>query len=613
MKNLTKKQKKLLIRIIVSSALFLVIFAAEHLISVNQYIFPGLYLLPYAVAGYDVIAGCAKNIIRGKIFDEQFLMTVATAGAIAVGEYHESVFVMVFFQLGELFQSIAVGKSRRSISALMDLCPDEANVERDGKIQTVFPDEILPGEIIVVYPGEKIPLDGIVKKGESALDMAALTGESAPVDIFSGKSVSAGSINLTGTLHIEVTKAYSESTASKILELVENSSLNKAKSEKFLTKFAKYYTPAVVTGALLLAVIPSVITGNVSDWVYRALIFLVVSCPCALVISVPLAYFSAIGKASSTGVLVKGANYIESLSKASVFVFDKTGTLTTGSLSPDRICPENGLSEKELISLVAGAEYYSGHPIAKSIVALCPDASPFGDIKEYPGLGVSATDGKHTVLAGNRRFMEKNNIEVSNDTHSATCIFAALDGKYTGCITFTDTLKDNAARTIKELKKNGISRIIMLTGDSPEAAEATAEKLGISEYKAGLLPQEKADYVKKLCDERRKNEAIVFVGDGINDAPVLALSDIGIAMGGIGSDAAIEAADIVIMDDKPEKCLTGIKIAKRTAAKVRQNVALALIIKFAVLLLASFGLANMWLGVIADVGVAIIAIINAKS
>ena len=613
MKNLTKKQKKLLIRIIVSAVLFLAVFTVEHTAELNRYIILLLYLIPYGVAGYDVLAGSVKNIIHGKVFDEKLLMTIATIGALIVGEYPESVFVMVFYQLGELFQSIAVGKSRRSISALMDLCPDEATVIRNGEAETVFPDEVGVGEIIRVCPGEKIPLDGIVTEGESAVDMSALTGESAPADIYKGKNVSAGSINLTGTLNIQVSKEYSESTASKILELVENSSLNKSKSEKFLTVFAKYYTPAVVIGAVLLAVIPSLITGNVSEWVYRALIFLVVSCPCALVISVPLAYFSAIGKASSKGVLVKGSNYIESLAKASTFVFDKTGTLTTGSLSVSGIYPAEGITEEQLISLAASAEYYSGHPIAGSIKAYSGEAVPFEDIREFPGLGVSASDGNVTVLAGNFRFMEKNNINAVPCSENTTCIYVARNGEFVGYITFADTLKKNSAHTISELKRSGIKRVVMLTGDTEAAAGESAQKLGITEYKAGLMPQEKAEFVKKLCSERRKNESVVFVGDGINDAPVIALSDVGIAMGGIGSDAAIEAADIVIMDDKPEKCLEGIKIAKRTAIKVRQNVIFALTVKFAVLLLASFGIADMWLGVIADVGVAILAIINARS
>lgn len=608
---MSKKQKKLLIRITVSAVLFLAVFVLEHIAHINSFILSALYLLPYFVAGYDVLLGSLKNIVKGKIFDEKFLMTVATVGALIVGEYPESVFVMLFYQVGELFQSIAVGKSRRSISALMELCPDEANVIRNGVTETVSPEEVNIGETIKVCPGEKIPLDGVITEGESALDMSALTGESAPVDVFCGKAVNAGSINLTGILHIEVQKEYSESTASKILELVENSSLNKAKSEKFFTRFAKYYTPAVVIGAVLLAVIPSLITGNVSEWVYRALIFLVVSCPCALVISVPLTFFSGIGSASSKGVLVKGANHLERLASATTFVFDKTGTLTTGKLSVSEVSPEEEFSEKELVSLAASAEYYSSHPIAKSIVSLCPHIKPFQSIQEFPGLGVSASDGDATVLVGNRRFMDKHNITVNSDPAGATCIYVAKDGKYAGYISFSDTLKENTAETVKELKKNGIKRIIMLTGDSEYAASQTADKLGICEYKAGLMPQDKAEYVKKLCEERDKNEAVVFVGDGINDAPVLALSDVGIAMGGIGSDAAIEAADIVIMDDKTEKCIVGIKTAKKTKTIVRQNVVFALGAKFAVLLLASLGLANMWLGVLADVGVSVIAILNA--
>lgn len=608
---MTKKQKKLLIRIIVSAVLFLAVFIAEHIFTPEKYILLILYLLPYFCAGYDVLRSSVKNILHGKVFDEQFLMTVATVGALIVGEYPESVFVMLFFQVGELFQSVAVGKSRRSISALMELCPDEAVVLRNGEEETVFPDEVNVGETVIVRPGEKIPLDGSIISGESALDTSALTGESAPRDVFPGENVNAGSINLTGMLHIEVKKEYSESTASKILELVENSSLNKAKSEKFLTRFAKYYTPAVVVSAVLLAVIPSVITGDVSAWVYRALIFLVVSCPCALVISVPLSFFSGIGKASARGVLVKGANYLEALAKVSTFVFDKTGTLTTGKLSVDRVCPEKGVNEDELLRLIAAAEYNSGHPIAKSVCALCPDVKPFQDIKEFPGLGVKASDGESTVFCGNFRLMEKNNIKAAAPGECSTVIYAAKNGVYKGCVTFTDTVKEQSRECIAGLKKNGIKRIIMLTGDSEYAARETAERLGIEEYHSSLLPGDKADFVKKLCEERSNKEAVAFVGDGINDAPVLSLSDVGIAMGGIGSDAAIEAADIVIMDDNPIKCITGIEISKKTRLRVRQNVIFALGAKFAVLLLAAFGIANMWLGVIADVGVAVLAIINA--
>lgn len=608
---MNKKQKKLLYRIIISILLFFAVFLAEKFADVNTFILISLYIVPYLIAGYDVLYGSVGNILHGKLFDEKFLMTVATLGALIIGEYPESVFVMVFYQTGELFQSVAVGKSRRSIASLMELCPDEARVIRNGEEETVFPEEVEVGETVIVRPGEKIPLDGNVKEGESSLDMKALTGESVPSEVYTGSSVKAGSINLTGTLKIEVHKEYSESTAAKILELVENSSLNKAKTEKFLTRFSRYYTPAVVISALLLAVIPSVITGDVKEWVYRALIFLVVSCPCAVVISVPLSYFGGIGGASSKGILIKGANFLEALANVSAFVFDKTGTLTTGEFSVTGIFPEKGISERELLIYCASAEYYSNHPLAKAVTKAAGEISPPDSLKEFSGLGVKAEISGSTVFAGNRIFLEKNGIFVPETVNSGTSVLVSLDGRFIGYIRLSDTPKDNARTALTKLKQAGVSQLIMLTGDSEKAAKETASRLGISDVRAGLLPDGKTEAVKKLCDKRKGKGTVVFVGDGINDAPVLALSDVGIAMGGVGSDAAIEASDIVIMDDNLEKCALAVKIARKTRRIVRQNVIFALGIKFAVLIFAAFGLTNMWIGVLADVGVAIIAILNA--
>lgn len=607
---MTKKQKKLLIRIISGFLLFVGVFFVERLLSPEPLILLLLYLIPYFVAGYDVLAGCVKNIIHGRVFDEEFLMTVATVGAIAVGEYPESVFVMLFYQAGELFQNIAVGKSRRSISELMELFPEEATVIRNGREETVFPEEISVGETLLVRAGEKIPVDCVVTQGESTLDMKALTGESAPVDVYEGISVKAGSINLTGVLTLQAEREQCDSTAAKILELVENSTLNKAKSERFLTKFSRVYTPAVVILAFLIALVPSLITGDWKDWVYRALIFLVVSCPCALVISVPLSFFGGIGCASKHGILVKGAAFLETLGKADVFVFDKTGTLTTGEFTVNGIFPENGFTADELLQYAASAEYHSSHPLARGIKGSAEKITPPESVKEMSGMGLEAVINGRKILVGNKRFLVQNNIELNTDEEESTCVYLSADGKFMGRISLCDTPKDTALKAVSLLKKEGISKIVMLTGDGERAARPVADKLGISEYKSGLLPADKAEEVKKLLDGKKKNRSVVFVGDGINDAPVLALSDVGIAMGGVGSDAAIEAADIVIMDDKPEKCALGIKIAKKTQKIVKQNVVFALGVKFLVLILASLGLTSMWLGVIADVGVAVIAILN---
>ncbi len=607
---MSKKNKKLLIRIVSSFVLFVMITVLTRLVTISDILILLLYLVPYFIAGYDVLLASAKNIIKGKIFDEQFLMMIATVGALIIGEYPESVFVMVFYQTGELFQNIAVGKSRKRISDLMELCPEEATIIRDGAEETVFSEEIEEGDIVLVRAGEKIPSDGTVIEGEGALDMKALTGESAPVDTYAGCEVKAGSISLSGTLKIRAGKAYYESTAAKILELVENSSLNKAKTEKFLTRFSRYYTPAVVILAALIAIIPSIITKDPSEWIYRALIFLVVSCPCAIVISVPLSYFSGIGAASSAGILIKGANYLEALGNAHTFVFDKTGTLTTGEFEVESISPADGFDKKTLLDYAAAAEYYSNHPLAKGIRRAAEAPCPPDKITELAGKGVRAEYKGKTILAGNTRFLKSEGIAVPEIPESGAMITVAADGRFAGTITLFDSPRKNSEKALLSLSKEGIKRIIMLTGDNKKAAEKTASQLGITEWQDSLLPDGKAAAVSQLLSEKAKNKSLAFVGDGINDAPVLAMSDVGIAMGGIGSDAAIEAADVVIMDDSPEKCAVAVKIAKKTKRIVIENVAFALGIKFAVLIFAAFGLTNMWVGVLADVGVAMAAIIN---
>lgn len=608
---MSKKQKKLFVRIIISLFFFVIAGLTEYFTDFNKYVYLLIYAVPYLIAGYDVLRGFFRNIIKGQIFDEQFLMTVATVGAIIIGEYPESVFVMVFYQTGELFQSIAVGRSRKSISELMDICPDFAVVIKDGAEETVLPEEVSVGSLILVKPGEKIPLDGTVKDGTSSVDMSSLTGESVPVEIQNGSQVLAGSINLTGTLKIITTKEYSDSTVAKILELVENSSLNKAKSEKFLTKFAKYYTPAVTIGAVLVGLIPSIITGNPKTWVYRALIFLVVSCPCALVISVPLSFFGGIGSASKKGILIKGANFLEALADTKTVVFDKTGTLTTGKFSVKGIFPVNGYSEKELLETAAQAEYYSSHPIAKSIVAEAGIKKTPINIKEYPGSGIEAETEYGKVFAGRFRFLVSMGIDIPEGASEGTRIYVALNGIYMGNILLGDTVKENTHDALETLTSLGVEEQIMLTGDNESAARYAADYLGIKKYYASLLPQDKVEKVDELCKNKPEKSTLVFVGDGINDAPVLTRADVGIAMGGVGSDAAIEAADVVIMDDDIGKIGEVLKIATKTKRIVIENVVFALGVKFAVLLLAAFGLANMWIGVFADVGVSVIAILNA--
>lgn len=610
--GMTKKQKKLLLRIIISIALFVGVFVAEKLTGYdNKYVWLILYLAPYFVSGWDVLYKSGRNIIRGQVFDEAFLMTVATVGALVIGEYHESIFVMVFYQVGELFQSIAVGKSRRSISALMDIRPDSATVIRDGEEEEVFPEEVEVGETVLVKAGEKIPLDGVVISGSSSVDTAALTGESVPVDVKEGDNLISGSINLTGNILFGTTKEFGESTVSKILELVENSGFNKAKSEQFLTRFARYYTPSVVIAAVVLAVVPSIITGNWSEWVYRALIFLVVSCPCALVISVPLSFFGGIGGASKHGILVKGANYLEALADAKTVVFDKTGTLTTGSFGVARVLTQEGVTEEEILGYAASAEYYSNHPIALSVKAASEKCEVPDRTEEISGFGLKAEKNGDIILAGKYGLMEVNGVECEEVSTPGTAVYVALNGKYLGVIVLADVVKETSAEAIKNLHEVGVDKTVMLTGDRENAAKSVAETLGIDEYASGLLPADKVAKVETLCEKSGKKEKVVFVGDGINDAPVLTRADIGIAMGALGSDAAIEAADAVIMDDDPRKISLAVNIARKTKRIVKENVIFALGVKFGVIILAAFGLTNMWVGVLADVGVAIIAIINA--
>lgn len=609
---MTKKQKKLLTRVIIGCVLFAAVYITQKLSDLNQYIYLAMYLVPYFVTGWDVLYKCVKGIIRGDFLDEAFLMSLATVGALIIGDYPESVFVMVFYQVGELFQSLAVERSRRSISALMDIRPDSATVLRDGVEEEMLPEEVCPGDTIVVRPGEKIPVDGSVLDGTSALDTKALTGESVPMDVKPGDKVVSGSINMSGILKITAEKSYGESSVAKILELVENSSLNKAKSENFITKFAKYYTPAVVIGALILATIPSIITKDPKTWISRALIFLVVSCPCALVISVPLSFFGGIGGASAKGILIKGANFLEALNNTQTVVFDKTGTLTTGTFTVTEVLPSNGFTKETLLKYSSSAEYYSNHPIAVSLKAAASGiASEPQDTKEISGFGIDASvDGKR-VLCGNHKLMDSNGIKYERLSKGGTVVYTAVDGIYAGAAVIEDTVKPTSAEALRALKAEGVSKTVMLTGDRKEAAEAVNAKLGLSEIHYELLPEDKVRVMDGICKSKDKKSTVVFVGDGINDAPVLTRADVGIAMGALGSDAAIEAADMVIMDDDPAKIATAIKISRKTRRIVTENVVFALSVKFAVLILAAFGLTNMWIGVLADVGVAVLAILNA--
>lgn len=611
---MTVKQKKLILRIVLA----FVVFAVALLIPVNKTVKLFIYLASYAVAGYSVVIKAVKNILRGQIFDENFLMTLATVGAFAVGEYPEAVFVMLFYQIGELFESIAVGKSRKSITELMDLRPDYANVERNGEVLVVSPEEVSVGETVIVKPGEKIPLDGVIDEGQTSVNTTALTGESIPRDASIGDSVISGCINISGLIKVRVEKPYSESTASKILELAENSAANKSKSEGFITSFAKYYTPAVVVCALLIAVLPPVFDGNWSEWIYRALSFLVISCPCALVISVPLTFFAGMGNASKNGILVKGSGYLERLASCETAVFDKTGTLTEGSFQVTAIHPEQ-MSEKQLLEMAVLAESYSNHPISNSLKEAYQkdiDKSRISEVTEIAGRGVCAViDGK-TVYAGNGKLMN----EIGANWHEChlggTVVHvAARDslGKviYEGHITISDRIKQGAAEALTELKTLGVKRNVMLTGDVRQSAEKIAAQLPIDEIHSGLLPTDKVTEVEKLLREGSPQRFLLFVGDGVNDAPVLSRADVGVAMGALGSDAAIESADVIIMDDDLRRLSGAVKIARRTKSIVRQNVFFSLAVKFAVLILSAVGICSMWEAVFADVGVMVIAVMNA--
>lgn len=571
------------------------------------------FLVPYAVIGWDVLWKAVRNIFHGQVFDENFLMAIATIGALFLGEYPEAVFVMLFYQIGEFFQSYAVGRSRNSITSLMDIRPDYANIEENGELKQIDPEDISVGDIIFVKPGEKIPLDGFVLEGTSSINTSALTGESLPRQVSQGDSVISGCVNETGLLKIKVSKEFEESTVSKILDLVENSSSKKAKAENFITKFARYYTPCVVIAAVLLAIFPPLVfQGQWTEWISRSLTFLVISCPCALVISIPLSFFGGIGGASKCGILVKGGNYLEALSKTKIVVFDKTGTLTHGSFRVTAVHPDK-ISEKDLLKYAAFAESYSNHPISQSLREAYGkeiDRSCITDAEEIAGYGIKAIVDKKEVYVGNEKLMEKIDAKWRSCHKTGTTVHVAIDGDYAGHIIISDEIKSDAAEAISKLKNIGIEKTIMLTGDSKKIGKQVAEELNLDEFHAELLPADKVEIVEKIMEQKNKNDKLVFVGDGINDAPVLTRADIGIAMGAIGSDAAIEASDVVLMDDKPSKIALAIKISKRTLRIVKQNIIFALAIKGIVLLLGAIGMANMWEAVFADVGVSVIAILN---
>ena len=629
---MTKKQKKVLIRIIVSAVLLVamaVTFAVLDKTGMVNLENPSVmwrcieivaYLIPYLVIGYDILKKAFLGIIHGEVFDENFLMAIATVGAMVLGEYKEASAVMLFYQIGELFQSYAVGKSRKNITALMDIRPDYANIEKDGKLEQVDPDDVQIGTVIVVQPGEKVPIDGKVVEGSSSLNTSALTGESVPREVHVGDEIISGCVNLTGLIKIETSKEFGESTVSKILDLVENSSMKKSRSENFITRFAKYYTPAVCIAALALAVLPplvNMIMGNPaawSKWIIRALTTLVISCPCALVISIPLSFFGGIGGASAKGILVKGSNYLEALSYTKYVVCDKTGTLTKGVFQVTEIHPVSGMTEADLLEKAAFVESYSNHPISKSLKEAYGreiDNNRVTDAREISGHGVSAVVDGHEVAAGNVKLMKKMNIEAAVPASVGTEIHVAVDGKYAGYILISDVVKPNAKEAISGLKAAGVEKVVMLTGDARKVADAVGRELGVDEVRSELLPGDKVDEVEKLIAAKGEKEKLAFVGDGINDAPVLSRADIGIAMGALGSDAAIEAADIVLMDDDPAKIATAMKISKKTLRIVHQNIVFALVIKFACLALGAVGFVNMWWAIFADVGVMILAVLNA--
>lgn len=614
---MTKKQKTVLVRIIVAFVLFIGLFIAEHTGGFEtfgkEWLPLVLCFVPYLIIGYDIILKAIKNISRGQVFDENFLMMIATFGAFFVGEYLEAVAVMLFYQTGELFQSYAVGKSRRAISDMMDICPEYANLEEDGTLKEVDPDDVEVGSIIVIKPGERVPLDGVVIEGESLLDTTALTGESVPRKAKVGDEIISGCVNGSGTLKVRVTKAFENSTVAKILELVENASSKKAKTENFITKFARYYTPVVTVGAMLLAVVPPLITGDgFGEWIEKACIFLVVSCPCALVISVPLGFFGGIGAASKIGVLVKGSNFLEAMAEVSTVVFDKTGTLTKGEFKVSQVLPQ-GMTEAELLELAALGEAYSNHPIGEALkeaYGKSLDLTRVSDAKELAGFGIGVSVDGREVFLGNEKLMKQQEIAYEPVQRGGTVVYAAVDGKFAGSIVISDSIKDGAKEAVEKMCGAGVKRLVMLTGDRKEAAKEVASELSIDEVHAELLPGDKVDLVERILTERKGKEKLAFVGDGINDAPVLTRADIGIAMGSMGSDAAIEAADIVLMDDNVEKIAAVVRISRKTLAIVKQNIVFALTVKIAVLALGALGMATMWEAVFADVGVSVLAILN---
>ena len=604
--------KKEGIKILIALVLFLFAMLVKFQ---NEWINNSIFIVSYIIVGFEILRKAVRNIFRGKVFDENFLMSIATLGAFAIGEFPEAVAVMLFYQVGELFQDYAVDKSRKSIASLMDIRPDYANVIKDGKEEKVSPDTVQIGDTIVIKPGEKVPLDGVVIDGKTSLDTKALTGESVPRGVEKGEQVLSGCINLNSVIKVEVTKEYGESTVSKILDLVENASSKKAKLENFITKFAQYYTPIVVIIAVILAIVPPLIIegANFQEWLYRALSFLVVSCPCALVISIPLSFFGGIGGASKMGVLVKGSNYLEALSSAEIMVFDKTGTLTEGVFEVQNVEPI-GISKEELLKVAAYAEYYSNHPISKSIKKAYNkeiDEKEIIDSQEISGKGIEAKIGNQAVLAGNEKLMNEKCIEYTKCTHLGSVVYVAIDGKYVGHIVIADKIKEDAKITIDELKKNNIKQTVMLTGDRKNIGEAVAKEIGIDKVYAELLPDGKVEKVEELLKAKSEKGKLAFVGDGINDAPVLAMADIGIAMGGLGADSAIEAADIVIMTDQPSKIISAMKISKKTMGIVKENIIFAIAVKILVLVLTAVGLSSMWQAVFADVGVSVIAILNA--
>ena len=607
---MSEKQKKMLGRIIATLILFVILLVLEKtgkFDDINKWILFVIYLVPYIIIGYDIVFKAFRNISHGQVFDENFLMMIATFGAFGVGEYSEAVAVMLFYQVGELFQAYAVGKSRKSISDMMDICPEYANIETENGLEQVDPDDVEVGSIIVIKPGEKVPLDGVVIEGESFVDTAALTGESVPRKVSVGDEIISGCVNGSTTLKVKTTKEFDDSTVAKILELVENASSKKARVENFITRFAKYYTPVVTIGAVALAIIPPLFCGGQwGDWIQRACIFLVISCPCALVISVPLGFFGGIGAASRIGILVKGSNYLEALAEMSTIVFDKTGTLTKGEFKVSGINAV-GCSEKELLEVAAYSESYSTHPIAESIKNAYGekiDTSKLQNVEEIAGHGI------HAQFAGNEKLMNKQNISYEKCDAIGTIIYVAIDGKFAGSLVISDEIKEGAKEAIADMKHVGVKKTVMLSGDQKEIVEKVANELGIDEYHAQLLPADKVDRVEKLLEQKNEKDKVAFVGDGINDAPVLTRADIGIAMGSMGSDAAIEAADVVLMDDDVTKIASVVKISGKTLSIVKQNIVFALGVKALVLILGAFGVANMWEAVFADVGVSVIAILN---